>query len=59
MLLRLLLAGGMIEASAISHSVPLPAAPDGWFDYGFTALADGRLALVRTQREKIRGHNTN
>jgi hypothetical protein len=40
----------VIEASAIADCVPLPAAPDGWFDYGYTALDDGHLALLRTQR---------
>lgn len=41
----------MIEAAAIADCVLLPAPPDGWFDYGYAALADGRLALLRTERD--------
>ena len=41
----------MIEASTIADETPLPAAPEGWFDYGYAALMDGRLALVRLRRD--------
>jgi len=41
----------MIDISDIAETVPLPAAPAGWFDYGYKALMDGTLALVRTRRD--------
>lgn len=41
----------MIEIATIADSVPLPPSPMGWFDYGYTALADGRLALIRTSKD--------
>jgi hypothetical protein len=44
----------MIDISDIAETVPLPAAPAGWFDYGYQALMDGTLALVRTRRD-VRG----
>lgn len=40
----------MIEVASIAEMIPLPATPEGWSDYGYTALADGRLALIRTRR---------
>lgn len=40
----------MLDAATISDQIPLPTPPEGWFDYGYTALMDGRLALVRTRR---------
>ncbi|MGK6321355.1 hypothetical protein [Sphingomonas sp. DT-204] len=40
----------MIELETIAQMTPLPATPEGWFDYGYTALADGRLALIRTRK---------
>lgn len=41
----------MIEASTIADETPLPAAPAGWFDYGYAALMDNRLALIRLRRD--------
>lgn len=41
----------MIELHTIAEVIPLPATPEGWFDYGYTALADGRLALIRTRKD--------
>ena len=41
----------MIELKTISNATPLPATPEGWFDYGYAALADGRLALIRTRKD--------
>ena len=41
----------MIEASTIADETPLPAAPEGWFDYGYAALMDDRLALIRLRRD--------
>jgi hypothetical protein len=41
----------MIEIETIADTVPLPTTPVGWFDYGYTALADGRLALIRTRKD--------
>lgn len=41
----------MIEIESIAEPIPLPATPEGWFDYGYTALTDGRLALVRTRKD--------
>ncbi|MET3712151.1 hypothetical protein ABIC65_002863 [Sphingomonas trueperi] len=41
----------MIEFETIAEMIPLPATPEGWFDYGYTALADGRLALIRTRKD--------
>jgi hypothetical protein len=41
----------MIEIATIADTVPLLTTPEGWFDYGYTALADGRLALVRTRQD--------
>lgn len=41
----------MIEIATIADAVPLPPTPEGWFDYGYTALADGRLALIRTRKD--------
>jgi hypothetical protein len=41
----------MIEIATIADTVPLPTTPEGWFDYGYTALADGRLALIRTRKD--------
>lgn len=41
----------MIDISDIAETVPLPAAPDGWFDYGYKALMDGTLAIVRMSRD--------
>lgn len=38
----------MIDACSIGEATPLPPPPTGWFDYGYTALMDGKLALVRT-----------
>jgi hypothetical protein len=40
----------MIEIESIAEPIPLPATPAGWFDYGYTALFDGRLALIRTRK---------
>jgi len=41
----------MIAASSISETKAIPSAPTGWFDYGYTALMDGRLALIRTRSD--------
>ncbi len=41
----------MIEIETIAEMIPLLATPEGWFDYGYTALADGRLALIRTRKD--------
>ena len=41
----------MIDISTIAEPMPLPIAPAGWFDYTYAALADGRLAIVRTRRD--------
>ncbi|KQZ60756.1 hypothetical protein ASD67_15730 [Sphingopyxis sp. Root1497] len=41
----------MIKIESITEPIPLPATPEGWFDYGYTALTDGRLALVRTRQD--------
>lgn len=41
----------MIEIATIADTVPLPTSPAGWFEYGYTALADGRLALIRTRKD--------
>ncbi len=41
----------MTDLSDIAERLPLPAAPAGWFDYGYKALMDGTLALVRTRRD--------
>ncbi|MEN2711360.1 hypothetical protein ACQKOH_04200 [Sphingomonas sp. NPDC092331] len=41
----------MTDLSAFADMFALPAPPAGWFDYGFAALADGRLALIRTRRD--------
>jgi hypothetical protein len=41
----------MIDISTFAEPVPLPIAPAGWFDYIYAALADGRLAIVRTRRD--------
>lgn len=39
----------MMEIDTIGEMIPLPTTPEGWFDYGYTALADGRLVLIRTR----------
>ncbi len=39
----------MVDPASIANPVALPAPPAGWFDYGYTALMDGKLALVRTR----------
>ena len=41
----------MIAASSIAENIPIPSAPTGWFEYGYTALMDGRLALIRTRTD--------
>lgn len=41
----------MIEIETIADTIPLPATPLGWFDYGYTVLIDGRLALIRTRKD--------
>lgn len=41
----------MIAASSIADSKPIPPAPAGWFDYGYTALSNGKLALIRTRTD--------
>ncbi|MCW4463571.1 hypothetical protein OK349_17830 [Sphingomonas sp. BT-65] len=41
----------MIELETVAEMIPLPATPEGWFDYGYTALADGRLAVIRTRKD--------
>jgi hypothetical protein len=41
----------MIEIESIAETITLPEAPGGWFDYGYTALSDGRLALIRLRRD--------
>ncbi len=41
----------MIEIDTIADITPLLASPEGWFDYGYTALADGRLAIIRTRKD--------
>ena len=38
----------MIDAAEIAEGIPLPTPPSGWFDHDYVALADGRLAIVRT-----------
>jgi len=41
----------MIDIADIAETVALPAPPDGWFDYGYAALMDGTLALIRARRD--------
>jgi hypothetical protein len=41
----------MIALDTLSEGIPLPPTPQGWFDHGYTALADSRLALIRTCRD--------
>jgi hypothetical protein len=41
----------MIEALSIADTTPLPAAPVGWFDYGYAPLMDGNLAFIRTRTD--------
>lgn len=40
-----------MDIGSIADAVPLPATPEGWFDYGYAALADGGLALIRTRKD--------
>ncbi len=35
----------------LGTTVPLPAPPAGWFDYDYTVLWDGNLALIRTDHD--------
>lgn len=35
----------------LGTTIPLPAPPAGWFDYDYTVLWDGNLALVRTDHD--------
>lgn len=37
------------DAFSIADTVALPRPPTGWFDYGYTVLMDGGLALVRAR----------
>lgn len=39
----------MAGATPLAAATPLPGPPDGWFDYDYRVLMDGRLALVRTR----------
>src|SRR3954463_4209039 len=41
----------MIEMETVAETTILPEAPEGWFDYGYKALADGRLALIRMRKD--------
>lgn len=41
----------MLDAATISDQTPLPTPPEGWFDYGYRVLMDGRLALIRTRND--------
>lgn len=41
----------MFDPTAIAHRTALPAPPVGWYDYHYSVLMDGRLALVRTQTD--------
>lgn len=41
----------MIALETIAETIPLPPTPKGWFDYGYAALADRRLALIRTRKD--------
>jgi hypothetical protein len=41
----------MADLTEIADQIPLPTPPAGWFDYSYTPLMDGRLALIRTQRD--------
>lgn len=41
----------MLDPTTFAHPTPLPLPPTGWFDYHYSVLMDGRLALVRTPRD--------
>jgi hypothetical protein len=41
----------MIALESVVDAIAIPAAPDGWFEYRYTALSDGRLILVRTRKD--------
>ena len=41
----------MNDELALGATTPLPAPPVGWFDYGYALLWDGKLALVRSDRD--------
>jgi hypothetical protein len=41
----------MSDELALRTTVPLPAPPVGWFDYGYALLWNGNLALIRMDRD--------
>jgi hypothetical protein len=41
----------MSDEMTLGTTTPLPAPPAGWFDYGYAALWNGNLALIRTDRD--------
>ncbi len=41
----------MTQQTPLFSETPLPTPPDGWFDYGYRVLMDGRLALIRTRTD--------
>lgn len=44
----------MVDLPTAASPTILPRPPSGWFDYGYTALMDGRLALIRTRMDVIK-----
>ncbi|MBP1858926.1 hypothetical protein [Rhizobium herbae] len=44
------------DLAAISIVTQLPEPPGGWFDYSFTVLMDGNLAIVRTDIDVRTGY---
>jgi hypothetical protein len=41
----------MTNEMALGEAIPLPAPPTGWFDFSYAVLWNGKLALVRTDRD--------
>ncbi len=41
----------MDDETTLGTTTSLPEPPTGWFDYGYSVLLDGILALVRTDRD--------
>lgn len=41
----------MIALESVVDAIAIPATPEGWFEYSYTALGDGRLILARTRKD--------
>lgn len=41
----------MIALESVVDAIAIPSPPAGWFNYGYAALSDGRLILMRTHKD--------